>query len=1432
MPRYFHFMTAFVPTVFEKERKLCTVGTPCSHPTCCGTPLGWRCQAENNSNSAGGEDYRHGCSTSSIKTEPPWLAAVSELLPHLRFAGQSQQSSDPRTAQSWKCGFVEPRSVIGKAFDSAEEKNSKYQDGAAAADIDLSPSTPTEPPELDLNDYQAAPRTQADGQRPLASWSVSPLTIPEARLNGVGTRNLDGTQPRVGGGGGLVRPSSTGQASVSTTNNEYGLTYQLSRQAVSSPGGSAGEFELAESIGSDSQHQQTHAGPFLDINRSASPVSAPEVDEADNDDVAAPPEQERGHTLGRALRKAFVTSKDGDRKASPKFLPADALDRILTKSAVREELRQCNFEPEVVENYASRIWNASRYQTGGHDKLKSRRKIFAILVMLGQVPKIEYFIKNHISDADLPFTHVFDEECLYAKQHDGDLKKAITCFSDNGSSALHYADSFARDQWYLLAPDFKLADGPDSANKVIHYNLENETVLPFIEEDNSVEASGFARVWRVKIHPAHYNCRDPDDPLLNPSFAVKQLHSMKKENFDAEVESLKRHLHTNNNHLIKLLLTYNWRGNWYLVFPWAEENLRTFWKTYLPWPERSHARALWIARQCAGLAQGIDAIHCPQMREEVRLELSISQRDKNLGRHGDLKPENILWFKQSPDGYRGPSPMGTLKITDFGLTRYHGSNTVEEPVPDGFPVSPTYRTPEYEIRKTLSPEYDIWTFGCVLLEFVIWYFRGWDGVDKFSKDRAIEDFNEIKEDTYFQLVKIDQPPPNDIGGRLKPSVERWIQEIQDDPDCSEYFNELLDFILKSLLRIRPGKRPKSHELKKKFDGMLGKCELNASYCAGPNSRRSSRRPSRSFSPLPAAAPVDLSKHKKKEVRESNIPQHTGEVEGLKDRLPELPSAHDLVKQRSTQFPATAERKGSTAGADSVEAGPGHPLPTQSDTDHRLSIISSHGLANANPHIKERPFENGPVLPEGQPQQSPTASSRANSFSMSSPTLQPQRPISPSISEVVEDARSTDKQLSEEVERRGSTASMPGFPSRRQGLVLSRTIGKPPEPMISLRQEPSALSQPPTLSTESSRGPTEDTPMTTQRFSEDLGHGDAQSDSLTVEESISHDVKQTSNEPPQLGPLVEAQLRLDLRRIYPELDLCQHPFTTHFQSTSSGNSETMAQLSNQSSNLSSNYGEPVVHQVNVLSSCYLVDSAAGLKGLHYCTTGGPSGIPEVPSSGLPSPPTSPPLAALTSSNELALLPKNKKREIPGRRLGRRGGAARSIREDCERFFCESMKAVFLGERNPPKHGSGLSAAYMQTPPPDDQFLAQPRRGSEVKPHGFDIDAWLEVWDYAGGASFRAFVANDGEEKSLFVFFDIEGVLGRDLKRALMALIELADGPLDCSRIVTCIDRRIPSEEAVELTKSLQWVGFELTTLDHWAKDLDVTSNQWVFMGMEI
>ncbi|KAK7749177.1 hypothetical protein SLS62_008358 [Diatrype stigma] len=289
-------------------------------------------------------------------------------------------------------------------------------------------------------------------------------------------------------------------------------------------------------------------------------------------------------------------------------------------------------------------------------------------------------------------------------------------------------------------------------------------------------------------------------------------------------------------------------------------------------------------------------------------------------------------------------------------------------------------------------------------------------------------------------------------------------------------------------------------------------------------------------------------------------------------------------------------------------------------------------------------------------------------------------------------------------------------------------------------------------------------------------------------------------------------------------------------------------SSNSSN-SSSYGEAVSRQANVLASCYIVDPSASLKGLHYCTTG---------AAGLPSPPSSPPLAAFTSNNELALQPKSRNRSgttsssmSRTSQSSRRGGAALQIREECERFFCESMKTVFQGEWNAACNGSVLTGVNNGALTPPDDYPTPP---SSVSSSSFsssisspnyyydnirattapvNVEGWMEFWDYAGRTSFRAFVADDGKEKSLFAFFD-SGLLNdrRDLKQALIALIELAEGPFECSHVVLCLDREIPEEDAKALMKNLQWAGFELTTLDHWAKDVDVTSRKWLFMGMEV
>jgi hypothetical protein len=90
----------------------------------------------------------------------------------------------------------------------------------------------------------------------------------------------------------------------------------------------------------------------------------------------------------------------------------------------------------------------------------------------------------------------------------------------------------------------------------------------------------------------------------------------------------------------------------------------------------------------------------------------------------------------------------------------------------------------------------------------------------------------------------------------------------------------------------------------------------------------------------------------------------------------------------------------------------------------------------------------------------------------------------------------------------------------------------------------------------------------------------------------------------------------------------------------------------------------------------------------------------------------------------------------------------------------MKTIFLGEEgNVGNSGSIVMGANAYSPPDDsedthDSYFI----GKKTQP----IDAWIEVWDYVGGTSFRGFVGGEGEKKSLFAFFD-SAVVGRDLKQ---------------------------------------------------------------------
>lgn len=242
------------------------------------------------------------------------------------------------------------------------------------------------------------------------------------------------------------------------------------------------------------------------------------------------------------------------------------------------------------------------------------------------------------------------------------------------------------------------------------------------------------------------------------------MHSSDKKAFEHEVEILKRFSGNNKHqHLISLLLTYHYREQYHLLFHWADGNLLDFCKRSYPNPEnpiRNSKFAKWVCGQLLGVVEGLQAI---------QTYTSDSSHSRNYGRHGDLKPENILWFKGSHSDQSSSDDLGSFVISDFGLTTFHRKESKSAVNPETLGRSHTYRPPEYDVLKEVSQKCDIWSLGCVLLEFLHWYLFGWKGVEKFQSSRMADGDNpDMSLDDYFNFFEYDS---SQKGTRLKKSVQ-------------------------------------------------------------------------------------------------------------------------------------------------------------------------------------------------------------------------------------------------------------------------------------------------------------------------------------------------------------------------------------------------------------------------------------------------------------------------------------------------------------------------------------------------------------------------------------------------------------------------------------------------------------------------------------
>ena len=190
-------------------------------------------------------------------------------------------------------------------------------------------------------------------------------------------------------------------------------------------------------------------------------------------------------------------------------------------------------------------------------------------------------------------------------------------------------------------------------------------------------------------------------------------------------------------HLTELYWAFRRENTHYMIFPWAEGgSLGDFWQKD---PKTFTATELnqWMEKNIIGLLGAICLLH----------EIGFS--------HGDLKPDNILVFSDAEkpeerdysyyfswaedDGTSTvllPRELGILKITDFGTARENWNATMARTRDaNALTGAQRYAPPEFdrnelEHNSPRSRLYDIWSMGCVLLEFITWACYGRNGVQR------------------------------------------------------------------------------------------------------------------------------------------------------------------------------------------------------------------------------------------------------------------------------------------------------------------------------------------------------------------------------------------------------------------------------------------------------------------------------------------------------------------------------------------------------------------------------------------------------------------------------------------------------------------------------------------------------------------------------
>ncbi|TDZ15342.1 hypothetical protein Cob_v011841 [Colletotrichum orbiculare MAFF 240422] len=227
-----------------------------------------------------------------------------------------------------------------------------------------------------------------------------------------------------------------------------------------------------------------------------------------------------------------------------------------------------------------------------------------ILIFMKQAIHIEDFFREEFFDHHLPLRQDSKVMRSFRARLGSDKDDCLNTTMFSSWKRVN-VDLFYIYQKMMVVPYFHMGD-----NTLRSYIMPHDVRLPWAEYDQKTSRRNGV-IHQLQIHPDHYShgAMASTNPDCSQWFAVREIHAADHESHRQELRAFEMsHVKLyKEEHIIKLLCTFQHGQQVYLLYQWTDGNLREFWTKREP--SRTPIALKWMSQQCMGIARAIMRVH-------------------------------------------------------------------------------------------------------------------------------------------------------------------------------------------------------------------------------------------------------------------------------------------------------------------------------------------------------------------------------------------------------------------------------------------------------------------------------------------------------------------------------------------------------------------------------------------------------------------------------------------------------------------------------------------------------------------------------------------------------------------------------------------------------------------------------------------------------